>query len=146
MRGSSRGRHGSGTHVVNNRSIFCYSAGRDNSGRTNFSHTAFKIFQIQNTGLGFPAATGNQLCSLLDEQRGGKKKPKHHRTNKQKGRIPFSNSWWTEQSFKATNGITDLKWQSTTSTTLLISIIAHNNSQFKSWKQIILSTTLLWRN
>lgn len=39
---------------------------------TNFSPpTTFKIFQ---TDLGFSAATGNQLCSLLDEQQGGEEK------------------------------------------------------------------------
>lgn len=39
---------------------------------TNFSPpTTFKIFQ---TDLGFSAATGNQLCSLLDEQQGGEER------------------------------------------------------------------------
>lgn len=97
---------------------------------TNFSPTTFKIFQ---TDLGFSAATGNQLCSLLDEQQGGEER---------RAASPFliadgQNSLAKPVMAQLTSDDNRQQWKP------LISTVAHNNGQFKFRKQIILSATLL---
>lgn len=97
---------------------------------TNFSPTTFKIFQ---TDLGFSAATGNQLCSLLDEQQGGEER---------RAASPFliadgQSSLAKPVMAQLTSDDNRQQWKP------LISTVAHNNGQFKFRKQIILSATLL---
>lgn len=99
---------------------------------TNFSPpTTFKIFQ---TDLGFSAATGNQLCSLLDEQQGGEEK---------RAASPFQIADGQNSLAKPVMAQLTSDDNRQQQRKPLISTVAHNNGQFKFRKQIILSTTLL---